>query len=281
MGYRAGTAHARTPQLSGGVRPATRHAQPGPSLTISVRVTRLRPVWDRARARMRGCVRGCAPLWRTARGTAHARIPPLGDARCRARSDGPGVGYPRGAGEPGTTRALPAARWSPRGGACLASPNPGDPGSLPARPARPKPRCSREPLPPRGAIATRPENAAPSLPTPHRTCVRPPTGVRGPLSRRQRPVRALPAPQPATPPPLRRENSGFSSRSAVAVALGCLVEQVAHVACRDLAHVDPGHCEAVVLSRSRTVAVVATSGVGRRLLTCDRTPRSARMDRDG
>jgi len=118
--------------------------------------------------------------------------------------------------------------------------------------------------------------------SPHpRTCVRPPTGVRGPLSRRQRPVRALPAPQPATPPPLRRENSGFSSRSAVAVALGCLVEQVAHVACRDLAHVDPGHCEAVVLSRSRTVAVVATSGVGRRLLTCDRTPRSARMDRDG
>src|SRR6266542_4372290 len=253
MGYRAGTAHARTPQLSGGVRPATRHAQPGPSLTISVRVTRLRPVWDRARARMRGCVRGCAPLWRTARGTAHARIPPLGDARCRAR--------------PGAARAWQAPTLATRGAFQL-----GLRGRNPDAAENLSPLEEQSPRGPRTPLQAS---------THPRTCVRPPTGVRGPLSRRQRPVRALPAPQPATPPPLRRENSGFSSRSAVAVALGCLVEQVAHVACRDLAHVDPGHCEAVVLSRSRTVAVVATSGVGRRLLTCDRTPRSARMDRDG
>src|SRR6266498_815601 len=91
-------------------------------------------------------------------------------------------GYPRD--PPSPAPPAPSHRPGGRPGRRV----PGKPhAATPESPSSPARAAARN----QGAIVTRREKAAPSLPLP-RTCVRPPTGVTEPLSRRQRPIRAPP-----------------------------------------------------------------------------------------
>ncbi len=66
--------------------------------------------------------------------------------------------------QPGTARTLPAAPWRPRAARAWQAFTPAIRGAFQLAGGAVTRGCSQKPLPPWGAITTRPENAAPSLP---------------------------------------------------------------------------------------------------------------------